>query len=467
MLVAAPREGVGEIRATSGAMVQTGQVAFLPVDRPLTAVGVVEGRIDLRSLAKGSLVPATPEDGFEDELKDISVSGDSGLDRAGARAALYLQGKVKGSYLLTLAFDTEKDPGKQYMQDIQPDEFYPVYGDASVKEYGAQSYDRLYVRIDKDRNYFLYGDYQTPSPSQARQLGSYLRSLTGAVQHFENNKVQANAFASLTRITQVVDELPGLGISGPYQLSQPNARINSERIEILTRDRNQTQRVIRIVPLERYTDYTIEPFTGRILLRQPLASVDAQLNPISMRVSYEVDAQDAPQSWVYGADAQVHVGSFAEVGAAAIQDGNPYNARQIYSANVQHADRCAHAVCGGRRPDQYRLARHRDRGPLRTPHPAGTAERERLRDGGRCDLLEPVGHLRRRASWRRACAPPTRSTRRARFASRACSARTGSMVASARASWWRSTGRCRGSSRRRSVTAGPKRRRRRSTAPPP
>ena len=333
MLAASPREGVGEIRATSGAMVQTGRVAFLPVERPLTAVGIVEGRVDLRSLAKGALVPATPQDGFEQELKDISISGDSGLDRAAARAALYLQGKVKGSYLLTLAFDTEQDPGKRYMQDIQPDEFYPVYGDASVKDYGAQSFDRLYVRIDKDRNYFLYGDYQTSSPSQARQLGGYLRSLTGAVQHFENKTVQANAFAAHTRITQVVDELRGMGISGPYQLSQGNARINSERIDILTRDRNQPERVLKIVPLQRFTDYTVEPFTGRILLRQPLPSLDAELNPVSMRVTYEVEPQDAPQSWTYGADAQVRVSSFAEVGGAVIQDDNPYNARQIYTAN--------------------------------------------------------------------------------------------------------------------------------------
>ena len=356
MLAASPREGVGEIRATSGAMVQTGRVAFLPVERPLTAVGIVEGRVDLRSLAKGALVPATPQDGFEQELKDISISGDSGLDRAAARAALYLQGKVKGSYLITLALDTEQDPGKRYMQDIQPDEFYPVYGDASVKEYGAQSHDRLYVRIDKDRNYFLYGDYQTPSPSQARQLGSYLRSLTGAVQHFENKTVQANAFAAYTRITQVVDELRGLGISGPYQLSQGNARINSERIEVLTRDRNQPERVLKIVPLTRFTDYTVEPFTGRILLRQPLPSLDAELNPVSMRVSYEVEPQDAPQSWTYGADVQVRVSSFAEVGGAVVQDDNPSNARQIYTANGSARLGQEHAVHRGRRHHQHRFA---------------------------------------------------------------------------------------------------------------
>ena len=334
MLAASPREGVGEIRATSGALVQTGRVAFLPVARPLSAVGILEGRIDLRSLSKGALVPSTPQDGFEQELKDISISGDSGLNRAGARAALFLQGKVKGSYLLTLALDTEQDPGRQYMRDIQPDEFYPVYGDASVKEFGAQSYNRLYVRIDKGRNYFLYGDYVTPAPTQARQLGGYLRSLTGAVQHFENRTVQANAFVSQTRITQVVDELRGLGISGPYQLSQPNARMNSERIDILTRDRNQPERVLKIMPLTRFSDYTMEPFTGRILLRQPLPSLDAEFNPVSLRITYEVEPQDAPQAWVYGADAQVRVSSFAEVGGAVIQDDNPLNGRQIYTLNA-------------------------------------------------------------------------------------------------------------------------------------
>ena len=31
MLAASPREGVGEVRVTSGALVQTGRVAFLPV----------------------------------------------------------------------------------------------------------------------------------------------------------------------------------------------------------------------------------------------------------------------------------------------------------------------------------------------------------------------------------------------------------------------------------------------------
>lgn len=333
-LVASPQQGVAEVRATAGGAAQVGTVAFVPVERPLMMAGLVEGRFDLRSLTKGALVPVTPQDGFEQELTDLSVSGDSGLNRAGARAALFLQGKVKGSYLLTLAFDTEKDPEKQFLRDIQPDDFYPVYGDASVKEFGAQTLDRLYVRIDRGRNYFLYGDFVTAPTTQARQLGSYLRSLTGATQRFENKRLQTNVFASRSRITQMVDELPGLGISGPYTLSRPDARLNSERVEVLTRDRNQPSRILKLVPLQRFVDYTLEAFTGRILLRQPLASMDAQLNPQSLRIAYEVELDDAERFWVYGADAQVRLGNVAEVGGSAVSEEDPFNRRRIFSANL-------------------------------------------------------------------------------------------------------------------------------------
>ncbi len=72
-----------------------------------------------------------------------------------------LKGKVKGDYLLTLAYDTERDPNRTLFRDIQPDQFYPVYGDASNREFDAQTAQRLYVRVDKGRNHFLYGDFTT------------------------------------------------------------------------------------------------------------------------------------------------------------------------------------------------------------------------------------------------------------------------------------------------------------------
>ena len=54
------------------------------------ALGVLEGRLDLRSRGNGSLSPAHASDGFEDQLRDVAVTGADGRANAGSRAALYL-----------------------------------------------------------------------------------------------------------------------------------------------------------------------------------------------------------------------------------------------------------------------------------------------------------------------------------------------------------------------------------------
>jgi hypothetical protein len=72
---------------------------------------------------------------------------------------------VKGDYLLTAAYDSEREVRERLFRDIQPDEFYPVYGDSSVRGFEAQSTGPLYVRIDKKRSYLLYGDFVTQAPA--------------------------------------------------------------------------------------------------------------------------------------------------------------------------------------------------------------------------------------------------------------------------------------------------------------
>lgn len=336
-LVASSEAGVGEIRVTNGLRINTAQIVFLPATRPMLVNGLVEARIDLRSLLKNGLTQVTTADRFERELKDLRTTSDDGRFTAAARGALFLQGKVKGSTLLTLAYDTEGDPERRMFRDIQPDEFYPVYGDASIKEFGAQSFDRLYVRVDADRSFALYGDYVTPSAGNgalaARELGAYQRSLTGALGHAEGRVGQLNVFASRDRLSQVVEEIPGQGISGPYQLRRSDGRINSEKVEILTRDRNQPSRIIASVQLTRFTDYTLEPFTGRLLFFAPVASVDADLNPVSIRVLYEVE-RAGQEFWVYGADGQVKLGDRAEIGGGIVRDEQPESNRKLYSANA-------------------------------------------------------------------------------------------------------------------------------------
>jgi hypothetical protein len=269
----------------------------------------------------------------EEELRSFAVSTGNGTVDAAARAAFFLKGKIKGEYLLTAGFDSEKDTHERLFRDIQPDEFYPVYGDSAVKGYDAQSTSRLYVRIDKRKCYLLYGDFVTTSTSEARALGNYSRSLTGIREHYEKNWISANLWGSYNTSSQVVEEIPAEGISGPYFFHPANAIVNSEKVEIVTRDRDQPALVIRIVPMGRFSDYEFEPFTGRILFKAPVSSRDANYNPIFIRITYEND-QGGDKFWVYGADAQVKPTRWLEVGGSAVRDDNPQGHYGLQSVNT-------------------------------------------------------------------------------------------------------------------------------------
>ena len=326
-----------EIIVSAGDIKTSALLKFIPELRPMIAAGIIEGAINLRKLNSKALQPTRAQDGFEQELRHFSRTSANGKNTAGARAALFLKGKVKGDYLLTLAYDSEKAQKDRLFRDIQPDEFYPVYGDDSVKGYDAQSTGALYVRIDKGSSYALYGDFTTQVQSRsgqtATQLSQYNRSLNGARGHFENETVSGNAFASRGTSSRVIDEFPAKGVSGFYTLTNTDLVANSEKIEIITRDRNQPAIVIKTEQLTRFTDYEIESLTGRILFRAPIPTLDANFSPNFIRVSYEVD-QGGASFWVYGVDGQVKITEKIEVGGTYVRDENPQDQFTLKGANV-------------------------------------------------------------------------------------------------------------------------------------
>ena len=335
-----PRDPIqATVRATSGITKAEAKLDFMPDLRPLIAAGLLEGVINLRNVNTRSLVPTREQDGFEQELKQFSYEYGDGKRNAAARAAFFLKGKIKGEYLLTAAYDSDKETKERAFRDIQPDEFYPVYGDSAIKGFDAQSTSRFYIRIDKQKSYLLYGDFTTQSASQLRKLGNYSRSLTGVKQHFETDRVVVNAFASRDSTRQVVDEFPGNGTSGPYDTTKKGLLENGERVEIIVRDRNQPAVVLKSTTQSRFADYEIDSTTGRILFRSPVPSLDENLNPVFVRVTYEID-QAGDKYWVAGFDAQVKLTDKIEVGAVYIIDRNPQdpatlqnNAKQIIGVN--------------------------------------------------------------------------------------------------------------------------------------
>ncbi len=306
---------------------------LVPAPRPMMAAGLLQGRIDVRRLSRGALGLTGVSDGFEDALNDLMVSRDSGNVRASARGALLLKGDVKGAGLLTLSYDSERDRERTQFRDISPDQGFPIFGDASLREFDAQSQQRLYARLDRGASFVRYGDFATPRADDRRLLLAYDRSMTGVTYHAEGTRGVFNGFASRNGIRQTVDELPGRGLSGPYYLAKPNAVVNSERVEIVTRDRNQPAIILRTQPMSRFEEYTVEPFTGRLLFRAPVPSMDANLNPVTIRVSYEVE-QGGDQFNTYGGDGRVRVGSRLELGGFAVRDENPLDQQTLFGASA-------------------------------------------------------------------------------------------------------------------------------------
>jgi hypothetical protein len=331
-----------KLRVSVGAQEASGLVSFVPDMRQMVAAGLIEGVINLRGSGSVLSQPRT-NDGFEREIARFSRDIGGG-NSAAVRTAFFLKGVVKGEYLLTAAYDSDKEVRSRLLSDIQPDAFYPVYGDASLKGEDAKSASALYVRIDKDRSYLLYGDFVTGdgfsqrsgggavASLQKRSLGAYNRSATGVRWHVDNDSLSGNVFAINDTLRQVVEELASQG-SGPYGLRNSGAVVGTEKVEVLVRDRNAPARILSSRPLAALADYSFEPFSGRILLNQFLPSLDPDLNPVSLRVSYEVD-QGGETFWVVGADGQLRINERFEIGGSVVDDRNPLANNRLASANL-------------------------------------------------------------------------------------------------------------------------------------
>lgn len=332
LLLPSAHPGPLDVSADAGLAKGEARTRLVPKLRPLIAAGIVEGVLNLRNLSPSALQPAQGEDVFERQIRSASRSFDGGKDQAGVRASLFLKGKVLGSSLLTLAYDSEKSDTR-LLRDIQPDRFYPVYGDSSVRGFEAQSTGRLYVLLQNGSNYALVGDFLTQSDNAVRQLTQYARALHGAKGRWSNGTVTLEGFASRTAATRVVQEFRANGTSGPFRLD-PAMVARSEQVRILTRSRDQLAHVIEETALERFLDYTIDRSTGLLLLKAPVPSVDADLNPVFIRVSYEVD-EGGPRHTVGGAEMRVQVAPGVTVGALAVRDEDPANRQDLQGLTLE------------------------------------------------------------------------------------------------------------------------------------
>lgn len=333
-LIAPPVATDVPLTVSIGKIEAKGKIAFAPELRPLIANGLIDGILNFGKNNNSLISTTSINDGFEQELTRFRREFSNGDVSLAGRAAFFVKGAIKGDILLTASYDSEKLTRQRILKDINPDKYYPVMGDSSSKGLEARSSDRLYVRLDNGRNYILYGDFATGEGFsqqlggttvgnlKMRNLGQYNRTMTGIRGRREDELGFIDGFLIHDSLRQAVEEYRGNGTSGPYSIANLNAVENSEKIEVIVRDRNNTSRIISTSPMMRYVDYTFEPFSGRILLKNSLPTFDESLNPISLRITYEVDTGGS-QFWVYGVTGQRKISDTLEVGGTYVKDQNP------------------------------------------------------------------------------------------------------------------------------------------------
>ena len=230
------------------------------------------------------------------EVDPHHYGGDIFVD---GRLAFYLKGKIKGKYLLTAQMDTgtediehmfddfhKKDPQSVFRR-LEPDQYYPVYGDDSNLRDDTNSQGKLYVRLDWDKSWALWGNYNTAF--SGAELAPFNRSLYGAQLVYRSTrntemgdtKTQLSAFASQAQSLFRHNEFVGTGGS-LYYLRDNDIVSGSEKISVEVR-REPGDRVIEKVELVAGRDYEIDYFQGRIILTRPLLSVAGSGNPSIIR----------------------------------------------------------------------------------------------------------------------------------------------------------------------------------------
>ncbi|MET0815490.1 MAG: hypothetical protein ABWX88_09900, partial [Pseudoxanthomonas sp.] len=215
------------------------------------------------------------------------------------RLAFYGKAKLKGKYLVTAQADTTErdlehlfdgftnaDP-QDIFRRLDPDLYYPVYGDVSTPYRDVDTMGRFYLRVDWDKNQALWGNFYTGFTDT--EYAQYVRSLYGAALDWRSRATNAwgdagtevRAFASEAQTAPGHSEFIGTGGS-LYYLKHQDLLPGSDIVVLEVRDLT-TGRVENRINLQRGTDYEIDELQGRILLTRPLQQITRENSPTLTR----------------------------------------------------------------------------------------------------------------------------------------------------------------------------------------
>jgi len=280
------------------------EVFVEPEKRDWIMVGLAEGSLAHRTLS-----------GNMEALQDADLDDEFAAD---GRVAFYAKGQVKGEYVLTLSYDTGKREDTSLTQAIDPNSFYTLYGDRTATQYDAASKEKLYLKLEKEQFYAVFGDFTTGLSTT--ELSNYSRSLTGLKSEYKGEKFEFNAFVSEVDQAFIKDEIRGDGTSGLYRLNSAGILVNSEKISVQTRDRFRSEEILHTQDLTRHVDYNIDYDAGTIFFKAPVYSQDAAFNPVFIVVDYEIEGDGKDRLTAGGRIAYKPLEN-TEIGATLVKEG--------------------------------------------------------------------------------------------------------------------------------------------------
>src|SRR5690242_7817901 len=210
---------------------------------------------------------------------------DSSLD---GRLAFYLNGNVHQNWRLTASADTREGPVKDLFSNflakspdslfrrIDPDYYYPSFGDDGVVQEMAPTLGKFYVKASNGKNYGMWGNFKVGYFDN--ELARVDRGLYGANAHyaaepttsFGERRFTVDGFAAQPGTMASYEEFRGTGGS-LYFLHHQDILTGSERVRIEIHDK-ASGIVTGVVNLQPNVDYDVDYLQGRVLLSQPLSS---------------------------------------------------------------------------------------------------------------------------------------------------------------------------------------------------
>jgi hypothetical protein len=269
------------------------------------------------------------------DMKSIHPGEFDGVYNKG-RLAFYLKGKIKGNVLLTAALDTgehdvrnilkqldAKDP-RRFLKRIDPDDYYPVYGDDSSAIEDAPTSGRFYVRLKKDDSHVMWGNYK--AYVTGNKFLTNERALYGAQGVCKSNKValdggrsrELSVYAAQPGTLTQNDALRGTGGSAYFTKHQDITQ-GSETVSIELRD-PVSGFVLSKTTLKEGADYDFDYSQGVVLLNQPLQSTSAG-KWVYLVLAYEyTPATTEVKGYASGGRAHQWLGDHVRVGVTAMRD---------------------------------------------------------------------------------------------------------------------------------------------------